>query len=126
MLIEQIHSGYLMLMFLRLFLFVFICSCVSTPSPSPILIPPLKKSLGGEKQKTVFTLGYMSEYDIWEFLKENPSEKEVLDTFGFPDSVWVDDLETTKFLYYFISDIQDFNTIEISAKTDSVSGFEWD
>ena len=113
-------------MFLRLFLFVFICSCVSTPSPSPILIPPLKKSLGGEKQKTVFTLGYMSEYDIWEFLKENPSEKEVLETFGFPDSVWVDDLETTKFLYYFISDIQDFNTIEISAKTDSVSGFEWD
>ena len=113
-------------MFLRLFLFVFICSCVFTPPPNPILIPPLKKSLGGKKQKTVYTLGYMSEYDIWEFLKESPSEKEVLDTFGFPDSVWVDDLETTKFLYYFISDIQDFNTIEISAKTDSVSGFEWD
>ena len=115
-----------MVMFLRLFLVVFICSCVFTPPPNPILIPPLKKSLGGEKQKTVYTLGYMSEYDIWEFLKENPSEKEVLDTFGFPDSVWVDDLETTKILYYFISDIQDFNTIEISAKTDSVSGFEWD
>ena len=113
-------------MLLRLFLFVFTCSCVFTPPPNPILIPPLKKSLGGKKQKTVYTLGYMSEYDIWEFLKENPSEKEVLDTFGFPDSIWVDDLETTKFLYYFISDIQDFNTIEISAKTDSVSGFEWD
>ena len=113
-------------MLLRLFLFVFICSCVFTPPPNPIFIPPLKKSLGGKKQKTVYTLGYMSEYDIWEFLKENPSEKEVLDTFGFPDSIWVDDLETTKFLYYFISDIQDFNTIEISAKTDSVSGFEWD
>jgi len=125
-LIEQIHFGYLTAMFLRLFLVIFICSCVFTPSPNPILIPPLKKSLGGEKQKTVYTLGYMSEYDIWEFLKENPSEKEVLDTFGFPDSVWVDDLETTKILYYFISDIQDFNTIEISAKTDSVSGFEWD
>ena len=115
-----------MAMFLRLFLFIFICSCVFTPPPNPILIPPLKKSLGGEKQNTVYTLGYMSEYDIWEFLKESPSEKEVLDTFGFPDSVWVDDLETTKILYYFISDIQDFNTIEISAKTDSVSGFEWD
>ena len=115
-----------MAMFLRLFLIIFICSCVFTPSPNPILIPPLKKSLGGKKQKTVYTLGYMSEYDIWEFLKESPSEKEVLDTFGFPDSVWVDDLETTKILYYFISDIQDFNTIEISAKTDSVSGFEWD
>ena len=113
-------------MFLRLFLFIFICSCVFTPSPNPILIPPLKKSLAGKKQNTVYTLGYMSEYDIWEFLKENPSEKEVLDTFGFPDSVWVDDLETTKILYYFVSDIQDFNTIEISAKTDSVSGFEWD
>ena len=113
-------------MFLRLFLFIFICSCVFTPSPNPILIPPLKKSLAGKKQNTVYTLGYMSEYDIWEFLKENPSEKEVLDTFGFPDSVWVDDLETTKILYYFISDIQDFNTIEISVKTDSVSGFEWD
>ena len=124
--IEQIYSGYLTAMLLRLFLFVFICSCVLTPPPNPILIPPLKKSLGGKKQKTVYTLGYMSEYDIWEFLKENPSEKEVLDTFGFPDSIWVDDLETTKFLYYFISDIQDFNTIEISAKTDSVSGFEWD
>ena len=115
-----------MAMFLRLFLFIFICSCVFSPSPNPILIPPLKKSLAGKKQNTVYTLGYMSEYDIWEFLKENPSEKEVLDTFGFPDSVWVDDLETTKILYYFISDIQDFNTIEISAKTDSVSGFEWD
>ena len=115
-----------MAMFLRLFLFIFICSCVFTPSPNPILIPPLKKSLAGKKQNTVYTLGYMSEYDIWEFLKENPSEKEVLDTFGLPDFVWVDDLETTKILYYFISDIQDFNTIEISAKTDSVSGFEWD
>ena len=113
-------------MFLRLFLFIFMYSCSLTPPPSHLTIPPLKNSLGDEKQETVYTLGYMSEYDVWEFLKENPTEEEVLDTFGFPDSVWVDDLETTKILYYFISDIQDFNTIEISAKTDSVSGFEWD
>ena len=113
-------------MFLRLFLLIFIYSCVFTPPPNPIVIPPLKSSLNGEKQETLYTLGYMSAYDIWEFLKESPTEKEVIDTFGFPDSVWIDDLETTKFLYYFISDIQDFNTIEISAKTDSVSGFEWD
>ena len=71
-------------------------------------------------------MGYMSGYDIWEFLKEEPSQKEVLETFGFPDSVWLDDLQTTKFLYYFISDMQDYNTIEISTLTDSVSGFEWD
>ena len=124
--IEQIHPRYLTVMFLRLFLLIFIYYCVFTPPPNPIVIPPLKSSLNGEKQETLYTLGYMSAYDIWEFLKESPTEKEVLDTFGFPDSVWIDDLETTKFLYYFIADIQDFNTIEISAKTDSVSGFEWD
>lgn len=113
-------------MLLRLFLFVFVCSCVFTPPPNPILIPPLKKSLSGEKQKTVYTLGYMSEYDIWEFLRTKPSEVEVLETFGLPDSVWLDDLESTKFIYYFVDMIQDYNTIEISTKTDSVSGFEWD
>ena len=47
---------------------------------------------------------------------------------NFPGSLSksADDLETTKFLYYYIIDMQDFNTIEISAKTDSVIGFEWD
>ena len=51
---------------------------------------------------------------------------EVLETFGLPDSVWLDDKESTKFLYYFVLEIQDYKTIEISSKTDSVSGFEWD
>ena len=48
------------------------------------------------KNNTIYTLGYMSEYEIWEFLKGNPSEKDVLDTFGFPDSVWLDELESTR------------------------------
>ena len=114
-------------MILRLFLIVWVVlSCFSTPPTKIIGMPPTKKMRPDLIEETIYSKGYMSEYDIWEFLKESPSEKEVLDTFGFPDSVWVDDLETTKFLYYFISDIQDFNTIEISAKTDSVSGFEWD
>ncbi len=56
----------------------------------------------------------------------NPSEQDVIDTFGLPDSVWLDDLELTKFMYYFITEIQDYNIVEINAKTDSVSGFEWD
>ena len=115
-----------MVMLLRLYLFTFFYSCSFMSSPNLISTPPLKNSLGDEKQETIYTLGYMSEYDIWEFLKEKPTEKEVLETFGFPDSVWLDDLETTKFLYYYITDMQDFNTIEISAKTDSVIGFEWD
>jgi len=113
-------------MFFSLLLLIFIGSCVTSPPPKPIILPPIKSSLTGEKEKTLYTLGYMSEYDVWDFLKEKPSEKDVLDTFGFPDSVWIDDLETTKILYYFITDMQDYNTIEISAKTDSVSGFEWD
>ena len=68
----------------------------------------------------------MSGYDIWEFLRVKPSQRDVLETFGLPDSVWLDDSQTSKFLYYFISDIQDYNIIEISTLTDSVSGFEWD
>ena len=114
-------------MILRLFLIVWvILSCYNAPPAKIIAMPPTKEMRPDLIEETIYSKGYMSEYDIWEFLKESPSEKEVLDTFGFPDSVWVDDLETTKILYYFISDIQDFNTIEISAKTDSVSGFEWD
>ena len=89
-------------------------------------MPPVKDLKPNLFEETIYTLGYMSEYDIWEFLKDNPSQKDVLDTFGLPDSVWLNERQSTKFLYYFISDIQDYNTIEISAKTDSVSGFEWD
>ena len=126
MLVDQIHLRYFLVMLLRLFLFTFVFSCVFSPPVKPTIMPPIKKTLSGKKQETLYTLGYMSEYDIWEFLKDSPTENEVLDTFGLPDSVWIDDAQITKFLYYFISDMQDYNTIEISAKTDSVSGFEWD
>ena len=33
---------------------------------------------------------------------------------------------STKFLYYFISEYQDYNIVEVDAETDIVSGFEWD
>ena len=89
-------------------------------------MPPTKKTNPELIQETLYTMGYMSGYDIWEFLRDKPSETEVIDTFGLPDSVWLNGGESTKFLYYFISKMQDYNTIEISAKTDSVSGFEWD
>tara|TARA_B100000214_G_scaffold361816_1_gene325618 strand:- start:283 stop:618 length:336 start_codon:yes stop_codon:yes gene_type:complete len=111
-------------MFYPLLLAILLFSCASPLKV--VVLPPTKKTTSELKNNTIYTLGYMSEYEIWEFLKGNPSEKDVLDTFGFPDSVWLDELESTKFLYYFISEMQDYNTIEISAKTDSVSGFEWD
>tara|TARA_B000000441_G_scaffold121608_1_gene96823 strand:+ start:239 stop:580 length:342 start_codon:yes stop_codon:yes gene_type:complete len=113
-------------MYFRILLFGLLTSCAAPPSPKPVLMPPTKALASQPNEETIYTLGYMSDYEIWEFLKENPSEKDVLDTFGFPDSVWLDDGESTKYLYYFISEMQDYNTIEISARSDSVSGFEWD
>ena len=113
-------------MYFRILLFGLLTTCAAPPPPKPVLMPPTKAIASQPNEKTIYTLGYMSDYEIWEFLKENPSEKDVLDTFGFPDSVWLDDGESTKYLYYFISEMQDYNTIEISAGSDSVSGFEWD
>ncbi len=113
-------------MYFRILLFGFLTSCAAPPPPKPVLMPPTKALASQPNEETIYTLGYMSDYEIWEFLKENPSEKDVLDTFGFPDSVWLDDGESTKYLYYFISEMQDYNTLEISARSDSVSGFEWD
>jgi len=101
-------------------------SCSAPPPPKPIVMPPTKKSNPELIQETIYSRGYLSDYDIWETLREKPSEQDVLDIFGLPDSVWLDDEESTKFLYYFMSEMQDYNTIEISTKTDSVSGFEWD
>ena len=113
-------------MIFRVFLLLLFVGCISRIPPKPVVLPLTKNSNPGHNEKTMYSLGYMSEYDIWEFLKDKPSENEVLETFGLPDSVWLDDKESTKFLYYFVIEIQDYNTIEISSKTDSVSGFEWD
>ena len=111
---------YFRILFIGLFI-----SCATQP-PRPIVMPSTKNMITGPVEETIYTLGYMSEYDIWEFLKGSPSEKDVLETFGFPDSVWLDDEQSTKYLYYYISKIRDYNTIEVSVLTDSVSGFEWD
>ncbi|MBH10508.1 MAG: hypothetical protein CMG74_09215 [Candidatus Marinimicrobia bacterium] len=92
----------------------------------PIVMPPTKKSRPDLVKETVYSRGYLSGYDIWEFLREDPAEQDVLETIGLPDSVWLDYEYRTKFLYYFISEMQDYNIIEISTKSDSVSGFEWD
>ena len=85
-------------MYIHILLIGFFFSCAAPPQPKPIIMPPTKTSALQPNEETVYTLGYMSAYEIWEFLKENPSESEVLDTFGFPDSVWLDDNESTKFL----------------------------
>ena len=93
-------------MYFYILLFGLFFSCTA-PLPPKTVILPLTKNSGSETQeKTIYTMGYMSEYDIWEFLRANPSERDVIETFGLPDSVWLDDMESTKFLYYFISELQ--------------------
>ena len=113
-------------MYFRIILIGLLFSCATKPRPKQVAMPLTKKALDINQEETVYTLGYMSDYEIWEFLNERPSEKDVLNTFGLPDSVWLDDNKSTKYLYYYISKMRDYNTIEISASTDSVSGFEWD
>ena len=125
--IDKSHSRYFSLMDIRLLLIgLFLFSCATPPQPKPVVVPPTRKTNPELVQETLFSKGYMTGFDIWEFLRERPAESDVIETMGFPDSTWLDDGENTKFLYYFISELQDYNIIEISTKTDSVSGFEWD
>ena len=89
-------------------------------------MPPMKKNRPDLVQKTIFSMGLMNDYEVWEFLRANPSESLVIENIGLPDSVWLSDNDSTKFLYYFIDQIQDYNLIEINSTTNNVSGFEWD
>ena len=124
-------------------IYFIICSCSSLPNPSAdknnafkndlnahqnkfTSLPPTKTLRPDLIRETIFSRGYLTGYDIWEYLREKPDQNGIIETFGLPDSVWLDDRKSTKFLYYFISEMQDYNTIEISTQSDSVSGFEWD
>lgn len=95
-------------------------------APKPILLPPTKTNRPDLVEKTILSMGLITEYEVWEFLRSRPSEGSVIETLGLPDSVWLSDNDSTKFLYYFIDQIQDYNLIEINSTTNSVSGFEWD
>ena len=111
----------------HLILIFFLFSCASKIKvPKPISIPPIKKNRPDLVGKTIFSMGLMTEYEIWEFLRTNPTEASVIETMGLPDSVWLGDNDSTKYLYYYIEQIQDYNLIEINSSTNNVSGFEWD
>ena len=59
-------------MYIHILLIGFFFSCAAPPQPKPIIMPPTKTSALQPNEETVDTLGYMSAYEIWEFLKENP------------------------------------------------------
>ena len=105
---------------------LFSCTTVPVTSSKKVLLPPTKKTRPDLVKENVYSKGFLTAYDAWEILRLNPSEVEVIDMSGLPDSVWLDEQQTTKFLYYYINQIHDYNIIEISVATDSGSGFEWD
>ena len=113
-------------MYFRILLFGLLTSCAAPPPPKPVLMPPTKALASQPNEETIYTLGYMSDYEIWEFLRDKPSENVVLDNIGLPDSVWRSDNDSTKFLYYFVDKIKDYNIIEIDSYSNQVTGFEWD
>ena len=67
-------------------------------------------------QQDISLISNESENNIWEFLMKNPSEDEVLNRFGNPDSVWIDENDELMVYYYFIQEYQDYNFIEIEIK----------
>ena len=55
-------------------------SCASeVKSPKLYSLPPTKSSRPDLVEKTMFSLGLMTDYEIWEFLRDKPSENVVLD-----------------------------------------------
>ena len=46
-------------------LLFFCIQCKSTLPPKLIELPPIKTSLIAQQGETIYTMGYMSGYDIW-------------------------------------------------------------
>lgn len=88
---------------------------ILTKSSNPELIKP-----------TPLSEGQINSYDIFKFLKNKPARSEVINYLGIPDSVWVNDDQTTMVWYFFVEELNDFNAVEINIKTSRVTGFEWD
>ncbi|MEE8437354.1 MAG: hypothetical protein V3S22_03335, partial [Candidatus Neomarinimicrobiota bacterium] len=88
--------------------------------------PPTVKSMNMEAEASLLDLGLLTEYDIWEFLKSEPEEREVLEIMGSPDSVWVSSEESYYILYYYRPRLKDYNSVELDKIKRRVTGYEWD
>ena len=110
-----------------LFLAFILITCAPkiTQSKKNVL-PNTKKNRPDLIKETLLSRGLLTEYDIWDFLREKPLRNDVIGLLGLPDSAWLNDSESISILYYFITNYQDYNTIEINSKTNRVIGFEWD
>ena len=109
-----------------IFIFILLWSCGPKPEPQPVMKPIIPEIDIDTRMVSPFEQGLMNSYDIYLYLKEAPSENDVLITFGKPDSTWVDEDGQVKIWYYYINEIQDYNSIELDPATGKVIGFEWD
>ncbi len=112
-------------------LILLLISCGSAPDPQPVPPAPnvpdsVPENIDAEHQPDPYQRWLLNEYDIWQYLKNNPAETDVLSTLGQPDSVFMDFDQTYRVYYYFIPKLNDYNSIEIDIRTGQVTGFEWD
>ena len=107
----------------REILFLLLISACVLPPPAPFITPPTKLSTDGPNS---LSEGLLTEYDIWEFLKENPKETDVIEMLGAPDSIWVSDEQPYYIMYYYRPILMDYNSIELNTKSRRVTGYEWD
>ncbi|MDD9879306.1 MAG: hypothetical protein OXR70_03650 [Candidatus Marinimicrobia bacterium] len=103
-------------------LFTIMMGC-APPPPNPFIPPQTKLPTDGPNS---LSEGLLTEYDIWEFLGDYPSESDVVRLLGAPDSVWASDEQPYYIMYYYRSQLQDYNSIELNTKTRKVTGYEWD
>lgn len=106
-------------------LLLLLAACAS-PLPEPVPANPPESTPLSAQPLIPLKAGLLTEYDVWEFLKTNPSEKDVLNELGAPDSVWVEEDSTYQVWYYYRPEYQDYNSIEIQLPSHRVTGFEWD
>ena len=104
-------------------LFLLLISACVLPPPAPFIPPPTKLSTDGPNS---LSEGLLTEYDIWEFLKENPKETDVIEMLGAPDSIWISDEQPYYIMYYYRPTLMDYNSIELNTKSRTVTGYEWD
>jgi hypothetical protein len=107
----------------RLLLISILLFGCTPPAPNPFIPPILKDS---SVKNDFINKELLTEYDIWEFLKNEPIESEVIKMLGSPDSVWVSDDQSYYIMYYFHSVLQDYNFIELNTRFRKVTGYEWD
>lgn len=112
-----------------LVLILISCGTAPEPIPEPAVEKtptPVAEYSEDSNVSDPYQCWLMNEYDIWQYLKNNPVEDDVLSTLGQPDSVFTDFNRTYRILYYYIPKLDDYNSVEIDARTGLVTGFEWD